>query len=139
MTTFNSKTLHESYNPTTPITVARTLSNEYITISEGVIEGYQLIQHKELQDNPELVNKIAATTGSKLCTNEGIVYWTEEAESLWMCLRDYRGGIAYTLKATEGLTGRQLLRAEMHNERVNSVEPMFTLEAYNTIKGFFFS
>lgn len=138
MTTFNSKTLHESYNPTTPITVARTLSNEYITISKGVIEGYQLIQHKELQDNPELVNKIAATTGSKLCTNEGIVYWTEEAESLWMCLRDYRGGIAYTLKSTEGLTGRQLLRAEMHNERVNSVEPMFTLEAYNTIKGFFF-
>lgn len=138
MTTFNSKTLHESYNPTTPITVARTLSNEYITISKGVIEGYQLIQHKELQDNPELVNKIAATTGSKLCTNEGIVYWTEEAESLWMCLRDYRGGIAYTLKSTEGLTGRQLLRAEMHNDRVTSVEPMFTLEVYNTIKNFFF-
>ena len=74
MTTFNSKTLHESYNPTTPVTVARTLSNETVNVSEGVIEGYQLIQHKELQDNLELVNKIAATTGSKLCTKEGRLY-----------------------------------------------------------------
>lgn len=138
MTTFNSKTLHESYNLTNTPTVVRTLSKEVITITEGVIEGYQLIQHAELQSQPELVNKIAATTGSKLCTNEGIVYWTEEAESLWMCLRDHRGGIAYTLKETEGLTGRQLLRAQMHNERVQSVEPMFSLEVYNTVKDFFF-
>ena len=137
MTTFNSKTLHESYNiETSP--VVRTLSEETITISKGIISGYQLIQHAELQANPTLVNKIAATTGSQLSSNEGIVYWSQEAESFWMCLRDHRGGIAYTLKSTEGLTGRQLLRAEMHNEHVNSVEPMFTSEVYNTIKGFFF-
>lgn len=138
MTTFNSKSLHESYNIPNTRTVVRTLSEEIITISEGVIPGYQLIQHAELQANPELVNKIAATTGSKLCTSKGIVYWTEEAESLWMCLRDYRGGIAYTLKETEGLSGRQLLRAEIHNEHVNGTEPMISIEVYNTIKAFFF-
>ena len=138
MNTFSSKELHSTYNAVSN-TVVRTLASAQPKEVADKPENFQYIQSPELQEDSELKNKIAATVQSGIYTDEeGHQFWSFEAESLWMILRDYRGG-AYQLKDLTGLKGSRLMMAEMDNEDLLENPPMISKEVYEAIKNFFFN